>query len=214
MEEAETLAAEPAIAELPPSEPGDEDIVPEPGPELVLTEPAFPDEGSPAGTESFVPTPETAAVPEKEMEPFPWTGETELALEPAENRVPEESSPWINPDDVIPPPRRAANPVEGTLPPAVIQPGPAPFAVFSAPVITSLEKGKYYIQVAALSKQESIENEIAKIGKNMPVALQNAGTEEKPVYRILIGPVNLGESGALLRRYKATYKDAFVRVGN
>jgi hypothetical protein len=42
----------------------------------------------------------------------------------------------------------------------------------------------------------------------------NSGTMEKPVYRILIGPVNLGESGALLQRFKLRYNDAFVRQGS
>jgi hypothetical protein len=85
---------------------------------------------------------------------------------------------------------------------------------FSVPVIGSLEKGKYYIQVAALSKPENVESEINKIGHAWPMAVQSGGSTDKPVYRVLIGPVNLGESGALLQRFKTNYKDAFVRLGS
>ena len=85
---------------------------------------------------------------------------------------------------------------------------------FSAPLISGLEKGMYYVQLAALSKPESIETEIARIGRSWPLAVQRAGTAEDPIFRLLVGPLNLGESGAILQRFRATYRDAFVRVGN
>jgi hypothetical protein len=85
---------------------------------------------------------------------------------------------------------------------------------FSAPVINELEKGKYYIQLAALSSADSVARELSKIGNSLPLAIQNGGTPERPVYRILIGPVNLGESGAILQRFQSTYRDAFVRLGS
>jgi len=100
------------------------------------------------------------------------------------------------------------------LPEAVsIQPEAAPVQIFAAPLVNGLEKGSYYLQIAAFSKEESVRTELSKIDNNLPVAIMNAGSAEKPVYRILIGPVNLGESGALLQRFKTTYKDAFVRLG-
>ena len=86
--------------------------------------------------------------------------------------------------------------------------------VFSAPLIGSLEKGSYYVQIGAYSRSETVESEIRKIDQQLPVAIMNAGSEEKPVYRVLIGPLNLGESGAILQRYKGIYKDAFVRQGS
>jgi len=85
---------------------------------------------------------------------------------------------------------------------------------FSAPLISNLEKGKYYLQIAAYSKAETVRQEISKIDSNLPVAIMNAGSAEDPIYRILIGPVNLGESGALLQRFKGTHKDAFLRQGS
>lgn len=87
-------------------------------------------------------------------------------------------------------------------------------SAFSVPLITNLERGKYYLQLGAFSKAEAIEPEIARIGGTYPLAIQNGGTSERPIYRILLGPVNLGESGALLERFKKIgYADAFVRSG-
>jgi len=97
----------------------------------------------------------------------------------------------------------------GSLPPPSIPSG----TVFSAPLISNLENGSYYVQIGAYSKPETVESEILKIDRQLPVAIMNAGNEEKPIYRVLIGPLNLGESGAILQRYKGTYKDAFVRQG-
>ena len=85
---------------------------------------------------------------------------------------------------------------------------------FSVPLISSLERGQYYLQIAAFSKAETVESELSKIDYRLPRAVMNAGTAESPVYRILIGPVNLGESGALLQRFKTDYKDAFIRHGS
>jgi cell division septation protein DedD len=80
------------------------------------------------------------------------------------------------------------------------------------PVIGSLEKGKYYLQIGAYSRADSVESEIGRIGKEYPLVVQNGGNAFAPVYRILVGPVNLGESGALLERFRSTgYGDAFVR---
>jgi cell division septation protein DedD len=87
-----------------------------------------------------------------------------------------------------------------------------PLHSFSVPLVASLEKGKYYLQLGAFSRPESVESAIAAIDKTYPVAVQSGGNSEKPLYRILVGPLNLGESGAALRRFKGSgYKDAFVR---
>jgi cell division septation protein DedD len=87
-----------------------------------------------------------------------------------------------------------------------------PEAVFSAPLIASLEQGKYYVQLRAFNRAELVNDELSKIGKAYPVAIQNGGSGEKPMYRILLGPLSSGESGALLQRFKNSgYPDAFVR---
>ena len=94
--------------------------------------------------------------------------------------------------------------------PPVIQP-----ELFYVPLIISLERGKYYLKLGAFSRAELAELELTRIGKTYPLAIQNGGSAEKPVYRVLVGPINLGESGALLQRFKSIgYRDAFVRTGS
>ena len=85
--------------------------------------------------------------------------------------------------------------------------------VFSVPVITYFEPGKYYVQIAAYSRTESAEYELSRIDKALPRTVMAIGNETKPIYRVLIGPLNIGESGAVLQRYKSIYKDAFVWQG-
>jgi hypothetical protein len=110
-----------------------------------------------------------------------------------------------------------ANPLSADVPaPAEKGPPPVPeterAAGFSVPVISRLEKGKYYLQLAAYTLPELVETELLKISTVYPLAVQEGGNAEKPLYRILIGPVNLGESGALLQRFKVSgYRDAFIR---
>jgi hypothetical protein len=84
--------------------------------------------------------------------------------------------------------------------------------VFAVPVIKNLEQGKFYIQLGAFGVEELVENEIARIDPAYPLVVQSAGDSGKPIYRILLGPLNQGESGAVLRRFRGIgYTDAFIR---
>lgn len=84
---------------------------------------------------------------------------------------------------------------------------------FSIPTITSLASGQFYVQLVALS-QERIENAITQFNSHLlhyePVVFR--GSDD--LYRILIGPLNQGESAAILARFRSIgYRDAFVRRG-
>ena len=123
-----------------------------------------------------------------------------------------------SPPAAIPAPAVPAYPPAVAPPPVLAPPASPPQAYlgpgFTAPLVSQLEKGKYYVQLGAFSRPESLQREIGKLGKSWPLAVQNAGTPERPVYRLLVGPVNHGESGALLQRFKGGgYKDACVRHG-
>ncbi|AEF81167.1 SPOR domain-containing protein [Leadbettera azotonutricia] len=209
----------------------------EPEAEIAEEVPAEPEILAPETLIAVAPEPAEAPgtdVPDSTLNPEAY----EFALLPAEERVPPETS-TISPLDTIaqiqpvaPPPEREyvidpsyiIDPIKEAPSESIVIPAPLAAPVytppslpgqnFSVPVIAALEKGKYYLQVAALSKPESVEYEINKIGRTWPIAVQSAGSAEKPMYRLLIGPVNLGESGALLQRFKMNYKDAFVRLGS
>jgi cell division septation protein DedD len=86
------------------------------------------------------------------------------------------------------------------------------FSPFQAPLITQLEANKWYIQIAAYTRSNYVEDEITRIGREYPLAIQNVGSDTSPMFRVLLGPMNQGESGAVLQRIKSIgYKDAFVR---
>jgi hypothetical protein len=84
---------------------------------------------------------------------------------------------------------------------------------FSVPRINALENGRYYLQLAAYTMPDLVEIELAKISTVYPLAIQETQNGGKPLYRILIGPVNPGESGALLQRFKNSYPQAFIQRG-
>ena len=124
--------------------------------------------------------------------------ETPLAIEPVRVR---EIPPAVEPVREIPP----------AVEPVLKIPVPAPASAFSAPMISSMERGMYYVQIAAYSNPESVEYEITRrIDNSLPVVIMDAGTVERPIYRVLIGPLDFGESNAILERYISIYKDAFV----
>ncbi|MDR1586529.1 MAG: SPOR domain-containing protein, partial [Treponema sp.] len=171
--------------------------------------------------------------PVAEALPVPDPEEYNYALVPAEERPPEYVPETLPEDLYLPPagPAVEASPAEPAeedsifvdnapaytgvpeTPPPVL-PAQLP-ALFSVPVIGGLEQGKYYVQLGAFSRAEAVESEISRIGRTYPVTVQNGGSEEKPLYRILLGPMNLGESGAMLQRFKSIgYGDAFVRKGS
>jgi hypothetical protein len=212
------LADEPVPADVPVKEPVPETIreeaetadYSEPAPVDAVIVTALPRETLPEEAETAVAktVPEEnapeVAYPEESVWYIPPEEGSVFTLVPAEERPPAATDTTIPEIAIIPPVRSA----EEVREPAYV-PG-----VFSVPSVGELESGKYYLQLGAYSKTEAVEQEIAKIEKNLPLAIQHTGGADKPVYRILVGPVNHGESGALLQRFKGIgYKDAFIRRG-
>jgi len=146
----------------------------------------------------------------------------DLALIPAETRPPED---WQVPDpdyfiSSIPaattPPGIYEPPFFPVIPPvtqSVIPPSASVTPRLSVPMIQNFERGSYYVQIGAYRKMQTVESEIAKVDMNLPVAIMQIDGADEPIYRVLIGPLKLGESGAVFQRYKEIYKDAFLRVG-
>jgi hypothetical protein len=95
------------------------------------------------------------------------------------------------------------------------QAGTESLGPFSVPVniISELEKGKYYVQLGAYRNAASIESALLRIDSGYPLNVQRAGGPDNPLYRLLVGPLNLGESGALVQRFKGSgYRDAYIRT--
>jgi hypothetical protein len=90
---------------------------------------------------------------------------------------------------------------------------PAPAAKNSEnwklPTIKSLNKDSYYVQLAASKDRSVLEKDAGQFNDGYPFAVQSV--PDKP-YRLLLGPLNEGESNAVLARVSIEgYSDAFIR---
>jgi cell division protein FtsN len=135
--------------------------------------------------------------------------ESTLVLVPAEERPPE-SLYGINPADIIP---GIKLPEPEWMPETPVYEKPSQTETvdqtFSVPRITELDRGKFYVQIAAFDSPQSVENTLKQIDLNYQPVIYKDGDVW---YRILLGPLNQGESAALLQRFKSIgYSDAFVR---
>ena len=85
---------------------------------------------------------------------------------------------------------------------------------FSIPKKNELSRGSYYVQLVAFDTVESVENSINRIDQNYRQKFQPfVYKDSDQLYHVLLGPLNQGESYAVLQRFKSIgYKDAFVRV--
>jgi cell division septation protein DedD len=148
---------------------------------------------------------------EGESETVEYT--SDLNLIPSEERIPKAEAPAISPENLIPPIKHTPSPLEQKQPaPVAAYRPPDDFSPFQVPLIRSMERGKWYVQIGAYSRAEHVEDEISRIGTAYPIVIQNVGSDIKPTFRILLGPLNQGESGAVLQRVKSIgYKGAFVR---
>jgi cell division septation protein DedD len=179
---------------------------------------------------SVLLSPIIAPIPEAPVETAGHYGEPgvmygRLTLVPSEERIPTATGYVIAPEDIIPSigltvaaqsEAAYAPPIGTATQPEFANVSPvessAEFSPFQAPLISRLERNKWYVQVALYGKAEYVEDEISRIGLSYPLAIQNVGTDTNPLFRVLLGPLNQGESGAMLQRFKSLgYADAFVR---
>jgi len=127
----------------------------------------------------------------------------------AGERKPDPNAPFygINPNDIIPGISSSV-----TERPAVV-PSPTAEQSFSIRSISALDRGQYYVQIVSIP-ENLVESTIRQFDPQFfsynPVVFRDRDNS----YRILIGPLNQGESAAILARFKSIgYRDAFVRRG-
>ena len=219
------------IVDLPAVTPPIDTGAPTDTPPVLVYSP--PPEPLPPAADPLPPAPEHTIAVESAPQPAPAAPPVEpgtvLLMVPAAPRPPEGSVapdpayiiPGVTPPAPVSPPPEAAAFVDPALviPPVseTPSPRPSPAAIIppasSLPLISSLEAGKHYVQIAALSSEEGVRNLLSGINSGLPRAVMNVGSPEKPLFRVLIGPLTLGESGALLQRMQSTHHDAFIRTG-
>jgi cell division septation protein DedD len=127
-----------------------------------------------------------------------------LTILPSQERIPQpDKEPVIPPELIIPP--------IGSPPPA--QTPAQNFSPFRAPLISGLERGKWYVQIGAYTRADLVEDAISRAGTASPVVIHNAGTDINPRFRGLLGPVSRSESKTVLQRFRKNGYDAFERNG-
>jgi len=85
--------------------------------------------------------------------------------------------------------------------------------IFSVPAVARLEYGKYYLQIGASRDKAAVEFELTKLRYTYPLTVLCVANTTFP-YRILVGPVNQGEAGVLLKKLQGSgYRNAFLRKG-
>jgi hypothetical protein len=79
-------------------------------------------------------------------------------------------------------------------------------------LIRRLSNGKYYLQIGLFDRKDVLARKLTSLNWDYPYALETYGDLRRPKYKLLVGPLNEGESNALLLRFKRYgYSDAFIR---
>lgn len=199
--EPEPIEEEPVYTQL---EPAEEDPV------YIAVIPEEPEELPPVETAEDFPCEETVIVQE---DPQREERHVEFNIVRAEERIPESGIYGIDPNDIIPSVAGVTTSLTPTPPTATerIHPAIVDETRFSIPRINHLDHGQFYVQIATLPTAELVEDTVRRIDLNYnPVVF--VGMDN--LYRILIGPLNQGESAAILARFRSIgYRDAFVRRG-
>jgi cell division septation protein DedD len=137
-----------------------------------------------------------------------------LKLLPSQERIPRANHPGLPPEYIIPPiesPHYSPLEERDEPPPLpVVSDSPS----FNALIVSSLERGKWYVQIGAYAMAEHVENAVNRAGTASPVIIHSVGTETNPMYRVLLGPFSQSESKDVMQRVRANGQDAFLRSGN
>jgi len=131
---------------------------------------------------------------------------TNLKLTPSQERIPQTDQPPIAPEYIIPP---IESPAYSPAPTPVSGNSPS----FKAPLVSSLERGKWYVQIGSYTKADYVENAVKRAGNTGPMVIHNAGTDANPIFRVLLGPFSQSESKTVLQRFRNKGYDAFLRNG-
>jgi len=131
-----------------------------------------------------------------------------IKLIPSQERIPQpDQQPFIPPEYFIPP--IGSPPSSAESPPVSKNSQP-----FKAPLVTGLERGKWYVQIGAYSRADHVDEAVNRAGTGVPVVIHSVGTSASPMFRVLLGPFSQNEGKTVQKRFKNKGYDAFLRKGN
>ncbi len=130
-----------------------------------------------------------------------------IVLEPAQPKPPVPVK-TINPSEEKPEPSAPVSEAANRPAEEVIAPGS------TYTMTTKLEKGAFYLQLGVYDEEFSAKDLAVTLSGHYPVTVLVASKPEKSRYKVMVGPLNQDEGGALLFNFRARgYKDAFLRRG-
>jgi len=140
---------------------------------------------------------------------------TNIKLIPSQERIPQpDQQPFIPPEYFVPPIGSPPSSVaERKDPPPAASVSRKP-QQFKAPLVTGLERGKWYVQIGAYTRTDHVENAVNRVGTASPMVIHSVGTDKAPMFRVLLGPFSQSESKTMMQRFKDKGYDAFLRNGN
>jgi cell division protein FtsN len=86
-------------------------------------------------------------------------------------------------------------------------------AAEQAPVLfETLPSRTYFVQLGAYSTRNLAENLAGDLTRSYSVTILPADSGGRRLYRVLVGPLNVDESGTLLYQFRSRgFKDAFIQ---
>lgn len=133
--------------------------------------------------------------------------EVEIVLEPADPRPP------LIPDTIVEAEEKELSPV---LEPVDVVEIKDEIDIVSDKykVTRMLAEDSYYLQLGAYKQEASALYLAGRIGGNYPITVLVSESPDTRNYKVMVGPLNQDESGAVLYSFKSTgYPDAFLRKG-
>jgi cell division septation protein DedD len=125
-----------------------------------------------------------------------------------------EAAPVEQPQKAVAPVESAPAPAAVVLAPAAAPaPAPAPAQnMTDVPVVNSLAKGSYYVQIGTYADMSNVKKIVDKYGSKYPFTVEKSATKNGDTLKVYVGPVKKDEYGAVLERFRQLgFKDAFVK---
>ncbi len=80
-------------------------------------------------------------------------------------------------------------------------------------ITEKLPKGAYFLQIAAYYSETLANKLVSRLSNSYPVTILSTRRNDKTLYKVLVGPLNRDESGALLYWFRSKgYKDSFIKT--
>jgi cell division septation protein DedD len=161
-------------------------------------------------------------VEEKLAEAPPLTQELSSPVPNPPAAPKEEAVIALEPTSPQPPPEKTAEAPKEEVKPKVEEQPPVSVALVPAEAKTverkpatapSIAKADYYLQLGAFSNESQAKDVASGLPSSYPISIVGPESPSRPIFRIMLGPLNKAESGTLLYWFRDRgFPDAFIKT--